>query len=283
VQVQSLFLAQPKLFELMVQVMAFAPRLATALARRPAALDAMLDPASSQPIEAPRRAALIEAGRSPAPGFEAAMDAVRRLHREQAFRIGVQVMSGLPAPPRPGKAFADLADACIAAWRRAALAEVERQGGAFPGEVAVVALGKCGSREMTAGSDLDLMTLYRPAERRRGLGGKGWAAETFYARFTQRLIAALSAPTGEGGLYEVDMRLRPSGTQGPGGGQPRGVRALLRPRGGDLGVPGPDPRAGGLGQPRRPSPRRRRRHRAALRQPRDRRRDRRGTCARCAP
>ena len=44
---------------------------------------------------------------------------------------------------------------------------------------------------------------------------KGWAAETVYGRFTQRLIAALSAPTGEGGLYEVDMRLRPSGSKGP--------------------------------------------------------------------
>src|SRR5690606_11510851 len=37
----------------------------------------------------------------------------------------------------------------------------------------------------------------------------------YYARFTQRLIAALSAPTAEGSLYEVDMRLRPSGNSGP--------------------------------------------------------------------
>ena len=63
-----------------------------------------------------------------------------------------------------GKAFADLADVCIGALAPAALAETERLGGAFPGEVAVVALGKCGSREMSAGSDLDLMTLYRAAD-----------------------------------------------------------------------------------------------------------------------
>jgi glutamate-ammonia-ligase adenylyltransferase len=68
---------------------------------------------------------------------------------------------------------------------------------------------------MTAGSDLDLMTLYRPADAGGGSALKGWSAETFYARFTQRLIAALSAQTGEGSLYEVDMRLRPSGTSGP--------------------------------------------------------------------
>ena len=84
----------------------------------------------------------------------------------------------------------------------------------MPGEVAVIALGKCGSREMTAGSDLDLMTVYRAAP---GAAStlKGLSADTFYARFTQRLIAALSAPTAEGGLYEVDMRLRPSGSAGP--------------------------------------------------------------------
>jgi len=44
---------------------------------------------------------------------------------------------------------------------------------------------------------------------------KGWAAEAFYARFTQRLITALSAPTGDGGLYTVDLQLRPSGRAGP--------------------------------------------------------------------
>ncbi len=79
----------------------------------------------------------------------------------------------------------------------------------------MIALGKCGSREMTAGSDLDLMTLYAPAAPDAASAAKGWAAETFYGRFTQRLITALSAPTGEGELYEVDMQLRPSGTKGP--------------------------------------------------------------------
>ena len=78
-----------------------------------------------------------------------------------------------------------------------------------------MALGKCGSREMSAGSDLDLMTLYRAADPGAASALKGWDAETFYGRFTQRLIAALSSQTGEGGLYEVDMQLRPSGTKGP--------------------------------------------------------------------
>ncbi len=214
VQMQSLFLAQPRLFELLVRAMAFAPRLATTLARHPAALDAMLDSGFHTGL-GEGDAQAIEAAADRAGGFEAAMDAVRRLHREQAFRIGVQIMSGAADAERVGAAFADLADACIRGLARAALAETERIGGAFPGDLAVVALGKAGSREMTAGSDLDLMTLYRPSEPGAMSSVKGWAAETFYTRFTQRLVAALTAPTAEGGLYEVDLRLRPSGTQGP--------------------------------------------------------------------
>jgi glutamate-ammonia-ligase adenylyltransferase len=150
-----------------------------------------------------------------AEGFEAAMDAVRRAHREQAFRVGVQVMSGAASAEVAGRAFADLADVCIEALASAALAETERLGGAFEGDVAVVALGKCGSREMSAGSDLDLMTFYRGRDPAAASSIKGWDASSFYGRFTQRVIAALSSQTAEGGLYEVDMQLRPSGTQGP--------------------------------------------------------------------
>jgi len=215
VQLQSLFLAQPKLFELVVQVLAFAPQLAATLARRPEAIDAMLDPDFFEEIEIAAERADMTRAVARADGFEAAMDVVRRIHREQAFRVGVQVMSGAATAEVAGRAFADLADLCIQALAPAALAEAVRMGGAFAGEVAVVALGKCGSREMSAGSDLDLMTLYRADDPAAGSELRGWDASTFYGRFTQRLIAALSSPTAEGQLYEVDMQLRPSGTKGP--------------------------------------------------------------------
>ncbi|MDP1616076.1 bifunctional [glutamine synthetase] adenylyltransferase/[glutamine synthetase]-adenylyl-L-tyrosine phosphorylase [Phenylobacterium sp.] len=215
VQLQSLFLANPKLFELLVQVLAFAPKLAATLARRPAAIDALIDGDFFAEIDPAEDEAVMAVAISRAEGFEEVMDAVRRVHREQAFRLGVQVMSGVASAERVGRGFADLAYLCIRTLAPAALAEAERIGGAFPGEVAVVALGKCGSREMTASSDLDLMTLYRADDPRAMSSLKSWGAETFYGRFTQRLIAALSLPTAEGGLYEVDMQLRPSGTQGP--------------------------------------------------------------------
>ncbi len=216
VQVQALFLAQPKLFDLVVGVMAFAPRLARALGRYPAALDSMLDARFHTQLGV--NTGLFEQmadEAAAAPDFEGAMNAVRRLHRDQMFRIGVQTLTGRIGPEAAGRAYTALADAVIAALAPAAMAEAVRQGGALPGgAVAVVALGKAGSREMTASSDLDLMTVYdAPSE--AVSDGKGWAAGVFYSRFTQRLIAALSAHTAEGGLYEVDMRLRPGAAKGP--------------------------------------------------------------------
>lgn len=215
VQVQALFLNQPKLFELVVEVMAFAPRLARMLGRRPQALDGVLDARFLTDLDTDSGVvAQLLAEAAAASDFEEAMNVVRRQHREQVFRIGMHTITGRAGPEEAGRANTDLADACMRALAPAALKEAERLGGALAGAAAVVALGKAGSREMSAGSDLDLMTVYA-APPEAASAGRGWSAETFYGRFTQRFIAALSAHTAEGGLYEVDMRLRPTGSKGP--------------------------------------------------------------------
>ena len=215
VQVQALLLNQPELFQRIVSVMAFAPRLARTLGRYPAALDSMLDVRFETELGV--NTGLfdqMEAEAADAGDFEGAMNAVRRLHREQVFRIGMQTLSGRIGPQAAGRGFTNLADAVMRTLSAAALAETVRLGGAMTGSVAVIAFGKAGSGEMTAGSDLDLMTVY-DAPPEAVSAGKGWAADVFYVRFTQRLISALSAHTADGGLYEVDMRLRPSGSKGP--------------------------------------------------------------------
>jgi glutamate-ammonia-ligase adenylyltransferase len=77
-------------------------------------------------------------------------------------------------------------------------------------------MGKLGSFELTAGSDIDLILLYDYDDAAAESDGpKPLDAARYFTRVTQRLIAALSAPTAEGVLYEVDMRLRPSGNKGP--------------------------------------------------------------------
>jgi [glutamine synthetase] adenylyltransferase / [glutamine synthetase]-adenylyl-L-tyrosine phosphorylase len=79
-----------------------------------------------------------------------------------------------------------------------------------------VALGKLGSREMTVTSDLDLVMLYdAPPSVDASDGARPLAPSHYYTRLSNRLINAITALTGEGRLYDVDMRLRPSGTKGP--------------------------------------------------------------------
>ncbi len=214
VQVQALFLNQPALFQTIVGVMAHAPRLARTLGRRPAILDSVLDARLYLDLDEDSGVVGQMLADARATDFEGAMNVARRVHREQVFRIGLQVLTGRAGADAAGRGYTALADGILEALSEAALREVTRQAGTMDGAVAVVALGKAGSREMTAGSDLDLMTLYRAAPDATS-SVKGWSADVFYVRFTQRLIAALSAHTAEGELYEVDMRLRPTGSKGP--------------------------------------------------------------------
>jgi glutamate-ammonia-ligase adenylyltransferase len=82
--------------------------------------------------------------------------------------------------------------------------------------MAIVAMGKLGGREMTAASDLDLIVVYDFDPRAESSdGSKPLSAIQYYTRLTQRLISAIASQTAEGNLYEVDMRLRPSGQKGP--------------------------------------------------------------------
>jgi glutamate-ammonia-ligase adenylyltransferase len=85
------------------------------------------------------------------------------------------------------------------------------EGGAY----GVLAYGKWGSRELTIGSDLDLVAIYKAPEEAESDGVRSLAPAVYYMRLTQRLITALTAQTGEGRLFEVDMRLRPTGDDGP--------------------------------------------------------------------
>jgi len=215
VQIQSLFLANPKLFRAIVEIMGFSPRLAQMLARHPTAFDAMLDAGFFDPLgEELDGIVAAEVNRVP-PDLEAVMNALRRVGREQQFRIGMQILSGRLTTEAAGAAYARLADACLNHLAPLALDDVRRQAGDLGGQVAVVALGKLGSMEMTATSDLDLMTVYLPDDPSAASTLKGWAPEMWFGRFTQRTIAAISAPTHEGRLYEIDLKLRPSGAKGP--------------------------------------------------------------------
>lgn len=218
IQLFSLLGNNPSLLDLIVTVMAAAPRLASIIANRPHVFDGMLDPALLE--ELPTRAYLarrLDAFLLGVRHYEDLLDRLRIFAAEQRFLIGIRLLTGSIGADAAGRAFTDLADLVIDQAFQAVKQEMQAAHGRIAGaEVALVGMGKLGSFELTAGSDVDLIVLYDyPDDSGESDGEKPLDAVRYYTRFTQRLIAALSAPTAEGVLYEVDMRLRPSGNKGP--------------------------------------------------------------------
>ncbi len=218
VQLFSLFHANPPLLELVAEIMGGAPRLADLLSRHSNLLDSVLGQAFLAPP--PDRAALdldLKRSLTQARDFQDTLDVLRRWKSEREFQIGVQMLRGvLPAAPA-GAALADIAEAGLAALQPAVEAEFAKLHGAVPGgAMAIAAFGKLGGREMTVTSDLDLILLWDAPEKiEQSDGAKPLPVSQYYQRLAQRLINAVTAPTGEGTLYEIDLRLRPSGSKGP--------------------------------------------------------------------
>ncbi|MEL6421493.1 MAG: bifunctional [glutamine synthetase] adenylyltransferase/[glutamine synthetase]-adenylyl-L-tyrosine phosphorylase, partial [Pseudomonadota bacterium] len=216
IQLFSLLEGNPELLRLLADIMGSAPRLAQVLARRSRTLEAMLDPLfyASLPTRQDLRNALAVARSSNVAG---PLDAARIVAHEQRLQIGVRLLAGTIDARSAGVAFSLLAETVIDDMLTWAIDELApRHGRMRSGRVAVLGMGKLGGADMTATSDVDLILVYdHDAEERSSDGPRPLAASQYYARVTQRLIAALSAPTAEGVLYEVDMRLRPSGNAGP--------------------------------------------------------------------
>lgn len=218
VQLFSLLRANPNLLRLVADIMGTAPRLARILSRRRRLLDAVIDPRSfgSLPTAA-EIDALIASELEQAHDRQELLDRARVVGSEQSFLIGVRVLSGSINANQAGGAYALLAERLIVALMAQAEHELANAHGRVPGgAAAIVSMGKLGGREMTAASDLDLIVVYDyAAEALQSDGTRPIAPTQYYTRLTQRLISSLSAPTPEGTLYEVDMRLRPSGQMGP--------------------------------------------------------------------
>jgi glutamate-ammonia-ligase adenylyltransferase len=208
----------PALLELIADIMGTAPRLAHLVSRRPRLIDAVLDPGFLGELPTPEvLGQLVRAQIEPTRSYEDCLDRARQIGQEQAFLIGVRTLSGVIGAEEAALVYTELADQLIAGLQVQVERLMLRQHGEIRGgEMAVIGMGKLGGREMTATSDLDLIIIYRYAEGENGSSGPKPVSHTqYYARATQRLISALSVPTAEGSLYDVDMRLRPSGKSGP--------------------------------------------------------------------
>lgn len=208
--------ARPGLFAQLLGILTMSPPLAEALVRRPDLLDALIDttaldlPGSVEELAA--RMARCEEGDD----YQAILDRVRRVVGEVRFALGVQLIEAANDPLAIAEALARTAEAALQVCANATCEEFAANHGHVPGsELLVMGLGRFGGGALTHASDLDIVYLFTDGAGGESDGRRPLGASLYFNRLAQRVSAALSVPTAEGALYEVDTRLRPQGAQGP--------------------------------------------------------------------
>lgn len=218
VQLLSVFYSNPSLLDFVADIMGDAPQLADQVAHNPLLLDYVLDPSFFEPLPSLDRlkaeAAYVT---NEAQHLDTAIDACKRWTNEHRFQVGAQVLRGLIDPITASEVITNIAEACLCALLPRLHDTFAAQHGRVPGsELAVIAYGKLGSRELTSSSDLDIVVVYNGSEDATSTGtDRPFPASAYYIRLTQRLVSALTSLTQQGRLFEVDLRLRPNGDKGP--------------------------------------------------------------------
>ncbi|MFY0595915.1 MAG: glutamine-synthetase adenylyltransferase [Cognatishimia sp.] len=217
VQVFSLFEANLQLVDLLVDILGTSPVLARYLSRNSSVLDGVLGGAffadwpDLQILRTELKSRLFADD-----DYERRLDAARRWMKEYHFRIGVHHLRGLISATQAGRQYADLAEVLLVELWPVVEQQFALKHGPMPGRGAMVlGMGSLGAQRLNATSDLDLIVIYDADGVDFSDGRRPLASRAYYARLTQALVTAMTAPMAEGRLYEVDMRLRPSGTQGP--------------------------------------------------------------------
>jgi glutamate-ammonia-ligase adenylyltransferase len=214
----SLLSQNRDLVALVALILGAAPRLGDMLARQPQIMDGLIDPRFFGAMPDQRElSARLAATLSDAHSYEEFLDRLRLFGQESLFLIGARILSGTVSAQQASIAFADVAEGIVHTVHDLVTDQFAAQHGRIRGQqTAILAMGRLGSREMTASSDLDLILLYDfDHEYPDSDGARPLQGAHYFARFTQRLISAFTTRTNYGVLYEVDMRLRPSGRAGP--------------------------------------------------------------------
>ncbi|MDG5747944.1 bifunctional [glutamate--ammonia ligase]-adenylyl-L-tyrosine phosphorylase/[glutamate--ammonia-ligase] adenylyltransferase [Qipengyuania sp. XHP0207] len=208
--------ARPGLFDLLANCLTLAPPLADELARRPELLDALIDrTALDLPGDVGALAAAMARGER-GDGYEERLDRIRIVTGEARFALGVQLIEAAQDPIDVAQGLARTAEAALQVALAAAEEEFAAKHGRIAGsELVIVGLGRFGGGLLTHASDLDIIYLFTGSHEGESDGERPLGATLYFNRLAQRVTAALSVPTAQGALYEVDTRLRPQGAQGP--------------------------------------------------------------------
>ena len=201
------------------RVFAASDFLADSSSRNPALFPALLESGDLarrlSAAELAQRAPLLSAA---TPEYEA-QGALRRWRRYELARIAWRDLAGwadLTETLADLTAFADTAIGTAVAYARHALAARYGEPRSAAGELqplVVLGMGKLGGGELNFSSDVDLVLLF--PEHGETDGPRGISNEEFFTRLAQALVRLLEAPTADGFVLRVDLRLRPFGDSGP--------------------------------------------------------------------
>lgn len=211
-----LLAAEPELLGRFVAALTLSPILADEIARRPETLDVLLDRKTFR-FEGHYEDTLARMRIGPArDDYEARLDCIRHVTNEVRFALGVSLVTAQHKPSLIGAALSQTAEAAIAVARDAATQEFAAKHGRIAGgELVILGLGRLGGGALTHASDLDMIYLFTGSFAAQSDGARPLGATLYFNRLASRVSAALSVPTAQGALYEVDTRLRPQGKQGP--------------------------------------------------------------------
>lgn len=144
-------------------------------------------------------------------GFEASLERLRAFKRREMLRIGARDWAEMAPVEETVAALSQLADECIGRVARLCWDRVAEKRGEPGCEWIVLGLGKLGGRELNYSSDVDLMLVYgEEGETAGGLTRHEW-----YNEWGKLFVAKFAERTASGGLFRIDMRLRPDGDSGP--------------------------------------------------------------------
>jgi [glutamine synthetase] adenylyltransferase / [glutamine synthetase]-adenylyl-L-tyrosine phosphorylase len=205
----------PKTMEILVSLFASSPYLAGHLVGHPELLDSLVRVDSSarpEPTADELRETLHAAMPDDPTDEEEILGALRRFRVTELLRIGLGDLAGALPPDAVHRALSTLAEVALTEAVESARRLVAKRLGEALDRVglAVIGMGKLGAREMSYGSDLDLIFVYEA-------GTEDYDPDAHLAatKWVQKFISLLSSRTRDGVVYEVDARLRPSGHSGP--------------------------------------------------------------------
>ncbi len=222
----SLLLEYPNALRHLVRLAEASPWIVSFLSRHPVLLDELLDPRTlySPPTVDQLRAGLkLRLSQGPTDDFEYQMEALRIFKQVNTLRVAASDITGVLPLMKVSDRLTEIAQIILDqvvdfSWRylvaKHGRPKCELGGKAVKKGFAVIAYGKLGGYELGYGSDLDLVFLHCATHGQTEDGDKPIDNTQFFARLGQRVIHILSAHTAAGVLYDVDMRLRPSGSAG---------------------------------------------------------------------